>query len=67
VAAYLKTRGYKIFPVNPTISLQDPVPQGSRGMGEETLGERSYPRPEDILDPIDMADISRAWDMCLLL
>jgi hypothetical protein len=67
VAAYLKRRGYKIFPVNPTISLQDPVPQGSRGMGEETLGERSYPRPEDILEPIDMADISRARDMCLLL
>ncbi|MFQ5886632.1 MAG: CoA-binding protein [Anaerolineae bacterium] len=46
VAAYLKTRGYKIFPVNPTI--------------EETLGERSYPRLEDIPEPIDVVDIFRA-------
>ena len=67
MAAYLKTRSYKIFPVNPTISLQDPVPsqrdpkgQGSRGMGEETLGEKSYPRLEDIPEPIDVVDIFRA-------
>ncbi len=46
VAAYLKTRGYKIFPVNPTI--------------EEVLGERSYPRLEDIPEPIDVVDIFRA-------
>ena len=46
VAAYLKGRGYKIFPVNPTI--------------EETLGEKSYPRLEDIPEPIDVVDIFRA-------
>ena len=46
VAAYLKTRGYKIFPVNPTI--------------KETLGESSYPRLEDIPEPIDVVDIFRA-------
>lgn len=46
MAAYLKARGYKIFPVNPTI--------------EEVLEERSYPRLEDIPEPIDVADIFRA-------
>ena len=46
VAAYLETRGYKIFPVNPTI--------------EETLGEKSYGRLEDIPEPIDVVDIFRA-------
>lgn len=46
MAAYLKRRGYRIFPVNPTI--------------EETLGERSYPRLEDIAEPIDVVDIFRA-------
>jgi len=46
VAAYLKTRGYKIFPVNPTIG--------------GVLGERSYPRLEDIPEPIDVVDIFRA-------
>jgi hypothetical protein len=46
VAAYLKMRGYKIFPVNPTI--------------EETLGESSYPRLEDIPEPMDVVDIFRA-------
>jgi len=29
-------------------------------MGEETLGERSYPRLEDIPEPIDVVDIFRA-------
>lgn len=46
VAAYLKARGYKIFPVNPTI--------------EEVLGEKSYPRLEDIPEAIDVVDIFRA-------
>lgn len=46
VVAYLKARGYKIFPVNPTI--------------EEVLGEKSYPRLEDIPEPIDVVDIFRA-------
>lgn len=46
VATYLKGRGYKVFPVNPTI--------------EETLGQRSYPRLEDIPKPIDVVDIFRA-------
>jgi len=46
VAAYLKRQGYKIFPVNPTI--------------EEILGERSYPRLEDIPAPIDVVDTFRA-------
>ncbi len=46
VAAYLKTQGYKLFPVNPTI--------------EKTLGENSYPRLEDIPEHIDVVDIFRA-------
>ncbi|MGB5932766.1 MAG: CoA-binding protein [Anaerolineae bacterium] len=46
VAAYLKRQGYKVFPVNPTV--------------KETLGERSYPRLEDIPQPIDVVDIFRA-------
>jgi predicted CoA-binding protein len=46
VAAYLKTQGYKVLPVNPTI--------------EEVLGEKSYPRLEDIPEPIDVVDIFRA-------
>lgn len=48
VAAYLKARGYRIFPVNPTI--------------EEALGERSYPGLEGIPEPIDVVDIFRALE-----
>jgi len=29
-------------------------------MGEESLGERSYPRLEDIPEPIDVVDVFRA-------
>lgn len=45
VAAYLKTQGHKVFPINPTI--------------RETLGEKAYPRLEDIPEPIDVVDIFR--------
>lgn len=51
VAAYLKTRGYKIFPVNPTI--------------KESLGEKAYPRLEDIPEPIDVVEIFRAPEYVL--
>jgi uncharacterized protein len=45
VAAYLQAAGYKIIPVNPNES--------------EVLGERSYPRLEDIREPIDIVDVFR--------
>jgi hypothetical protein len=44
-AKYLQGRGYRIVPVNPK------YPQ--------ILGERSYPRLEDIPFPVDMVDVFR--------
>ncbi len=46
VAAYLKNKGYQIYPVNPTI--------------KEVLGLRAYSRLEDIPEGIDVVDIFRA-------
>jgi len=45
VAAYLQSAGYRIIPVNPNES--------------EVLGEKSYPRLEDVPDPIDIVDVFR--------
>jgi predicted CoA-binding protein len=45
VAEYLKSAGYRIFPVNPNET--------------EVLGEKSYARLEDIPEKIDIVDIFR--------
>jgi len=45
VAAYLKSKGYKIVPVNPG--------------AEEILGEKSYPDLKSIPDPVDVVDVFR--------
>jgi predicted CoA-binding protein len=48
VAAYLQEHGYRIVPVNPTVA--------------SVLGERSYPRLEDVPEKIDIVDIFRRPD-----
>ncbi len=45
VAAYMQMQGYRIIPVNPTIS--------------EALGEKSYPALLDVPGPIDLVNIFR--------
>lgn len=45
VAAYLQRHGYRIIPVNPNAT--------------EVLGERAYPRLEDVPDRIDVVDVFR--------
>lgn len=45
VADYMQQHGYRIIPVNPAVS--------------QVLGERSYPRLEDVPDKIDLVDIFR--------
>jgi uncharacterized protein len=45
VAAYLQDHGYRIIPVNPTVT--------------EVLGEKAYPRLEDVPEPIDLVDVFR--------
>jgi len=45
VAAYLKSAGYTIIPVNPNET--------------EVLGEKSYARLEDVPVPIDIVDVFR--------
>jgi uncharacterized protein len=45
VASYLQNAGYAIIPVNPNES--------------EVLGQKSYPRLEDVLVPIDIVDVFR--------
>ena len=45
VASYLQSVGYKIIPVNPNES--------------EVLGQKSYPRLEDIAEPVDIVDVFR--------
>jgi predicted CoA-binding protein len=45
VAEYMKLQGYRIIPVNPNES--------------QVLGERSYPRLEDIPEHVDIVDIFR--------
>jgi uncharacterized protein len=45
VAEYMQSQGYRIIPVNPNES--------------EVLGEKSYPRIEDVPEHIDIVDIFR--------
>lgn len=45
VAQYMQQAGYRIIPVNPTET--------------EVLGEKSYPRLEDVPDKIDIVDVFR--------
>jgi uncharacterized protein len=45
VASYLQNAGYTIIPVNPNET--------------EVLGQKSYPRLEDVLVPIDIVDVFR--------
>src|SRR5262249_1777881 len=45
VAAYLQDHGYRIIPVNPTVT--------------EVLVEKAYPRLEDVPEPIDLVDVCR--------
>lgn len=45
VAEYLKSVGYRVIPVNPSET--------------EVLGEKAYPRLEDIPDHVDIVDIFR--------
>jgi uncharacterized protein len=45
VAAYLQSAGYRIIPINPNES--------------EVLGQKSYPRLEDVPEPIDIVDVFR--------
>jgi len=49
VAQYLKSQGYRIFPVNPNET--------------EILGEKSYARLEDIAVKIDIVDIFRRSEL----
>jgi predicted CoA-binding protein len=45
VAAYLKSAGYRIIPVNPNET--------------EVLGEKAYTRLEDVPEPVDIVDVFR--------
>ena len=45
VARYLQQQGYRIIPVNPTVT--------------EVLGEKAYPRLEDVPEHIDIVDVFR--------
>jgi predicted CoA-binding protein len=45
VAQYLKSMGYKVYPVNPTITDVD--------------GEKSYPSLQEVPEPIDIVDVFR--------
>lgn len=45
VGRYLKTHGYRIFPVNPN--------------ADEVLGEKSYPNLSSIPEPVEVVDIFR--------
>lgn len=45
IAAYLQAQGYRIIPVNPTIS--------------EALGEKSYPSLRDIPEPVHVVQVFR--------
>lgn len=49
VAQYLKSQGYRIFPVNPNET--------------EILGEKSYARLEDVPEKIDIVDIFRRSEL----
>ncbi len=45
VAAYMQRVGYRIIPVNPSLT--------------EVLGEKAYARLEDIPEPVDVVDVFR--------
>ena len=45
IAAYLQRAGYRIIPVNPNET--------------EVLGEKCYPRLEDVPEPVDVVDVFR--------
>ncbi len=45
VAAYLQQHGYRIIPVNPAV--------------QEVLGEKAYPRLEEVPERVDVVDIFR--------
>jgi len=45
VSSYMQQQGYRIIPVNPTIS--------------EALGERSYPNLSAVREPIDLVNVFR--------
>ena len=49
VAEYLQSAGYRIIPVNPN--------------EQEVLGEKSYPRLEDVPEKVDIVDIFRRSEM----
>jgi predicted CoA-binding protein len=51
VAEYLQAHGYRIIPVNPTVS--------------EVLGEKSYASVADIPDQVDIVDVFRKPDAVL--
>lgn len=48
VSAYMQAQGYRIIPVNPTVT--------------SILGERCYPTLRDIPEPVDMVDVFRRSD-----
>jgi hypothetical protein len=48
VAAYLQKQGYRIIPVNPSVS--------------EVLNEKAYPSLRDVPDKIDVVDVFRRPD-----
>jgi len=50
VMKHLQTYGYKVYPVNPTIS------------GEEILGEQVYGRVSEINGPVDIINVFRPSD-----
>ena len=50
VMKYLQSYGYKVYPVNPTIS------------GEEILGEQVYGKISEIDGPVDIIDVFRPSD-----
>ena len=49
VAEYMQQQGYRIIPVNPNES--------------QVLGEKSYPRLEDVPEHVDIVDIFRRSEM----
>ncbi len=49
VAQYLQQHGYRIIPVNPAVT--------------SVLGEKAYPRLEDVPEPIDIVDVFRRPEM----
>ena len=50
VMKHLQTYGYKVYPVNPTIS------------GEKILGEKVYGKVSEIDGPVDIIDVFRPSD-----